>query len=213
MIQCTSTSIVSPIARKKSIRGVRVSGALRAMATAKSRVKMISGSIAPLAAAAIGLVGTSDVSQVATVCTCPLEATWLAASAAPAGSDGRAPIACGNNPNTSGARGMTTAATDALSRINTSSDLPPMRPMAFTSLADATPVMSSEITSGMTVIRIAFTHSVPIGAMASAAVVSGTLPDALMIVPSRMAAMSATRTRVLSFIELGKSATSSSRRR
>ena len=75
-----------------------------------------------------------------------------------------------------------------------------MRPMAFTSLADATPVMSSETTSGMTVIRMAFTHSVPIGAMASAALASGTIPDALMIMPSRMAAMSATRTRVLSFI-------------
>jgi hypothetical protein len=35
--------------------------------------------------------------------------------------------------------------------------------------AEATAVMTSETTSGMTVMRIALTHSVPIGAMASAA--------------------------------------------
>ena len=46
---------------------------------------------------------------------------------------------------------------------------PPSRPIALTSVADATPVMSSETTSGMTVIRMAFTHSAPTGAIESAA--------------------------------------------
>src|SRR6059058_2568643 len=77
---------------------------------------------------------------------------------------------------------------------------PPMRPIAPTSVADATPVISSETTSGTTVIRMAFTQSVPIGASASAASSNGLLPNAAMSAPMAIAAASATRTRVLSFI-------------
>ncbi len=200
MIHLTRSSIASPSARKNTSKVLRASGALRAIATASSRAKTISGSIAPFAAAAMGLLGMSDVSQLLTVCCWPLDAICPAASAAPAGSDGRAAMLCGNKANTDAASGMTTTATDALSSTKMISDFPPMRPIALTSLAEATPVMSSETTSGMTVMRIAFTHSVPIGAIASAAFASGTLPDALMTIPSRMAAMSATRTRLLSFI-------------
>ena len=99
-----------------------------------------------------------------------------------------------------GASGMTTAATHASNSTNTSSVRPPRRPIDLTSAADATPVMSSETTSGITVIRMAFTQNVPIGAMASAAWSSGALPDAAMATPPMTAAPSATRTRVLSFI-------------
>jgi hypothetical protein len=84
--------------------------------------------------------------------------------------------------------------------MNTSSVRPPSRPIAFTSVADATPVMISETTSGITVIRIAFTHSVPIGASESAARSRASLPDAAINAPPTTAAPSATRTRVLSFM-------------
>ena len=43
----------------------------------------------PLAAAAIGLTGSSDTSHGTRPTASPLAATWLAASAAPAGSGGR----------------------------------------------------------------------------------------------------------------------------
>ena len=43
----------------------------------------------PLAAAAIGLTGSSDTSHGTRPTASPLDATWLAASAAPAGSGGR----------------------------------------------------------------------------------------------------------------------------
>ena len=56
-----------------------------------------------------------------------------------------------------------------------------------TSDAEATPVMSSETTSGITVIRMAFTHSVPIGATASAARMSVALCDAPMARPAASA--------------------------
>ena len=75
-----------------------------------------------------------------------------------------------------------------------------MRPIAEMSEADATPVISSETTSGITVIRMALTQSVPIGATASAAPSSARLCDAAMAMPTTRPAPSATRTRVLSFM-------------
>ena len=77
---------------------------------------------------------------------------------------------------------------------------PPSRPIAFTSLAEATPMMISETTSGITVIRMAFTHNAPIGASESAARSSASFPDAPISTPPTTAAPSATRTRVLSFM-------------
>ena len=106
----------------------------------------------------------------------------------------------GSSANSADASGMTIAAIAANNNPNTSSVRPPIRPMAPTSVADATPVMSSETTNGMTVIRMAFTQSVPTGASASAASSSGLLPDAAMSAPPTAAAASATSTRVLSFI-------------
>ena len=72
--------------------------------------------------------------------------------------------------------------------------------IALMSAAEATPVISSETTSGMTVMRMALTHSAPIGAIASAARMSVALPVAAMIAPAMTAATRARRTRVLSFI-------------
>ena len=67
---------------------------------------------------------------------------------------------------------------------------------------------SSEITSGMTVMRMALTHSAPNGATKSAARTSAALCVDAMAIPMTIAATTASSTRVLSFI-----ATSSSRRR
>ena len=63
--------------------------------------------------------------------------------------------------------------------------------MVFPSLADATPVMSSETINGMIVIRIAFTQSVPIGATMAAALCSVAFPDAATAAPSTSARTSA----------------------
>src|SRR5207248_11727786 len=84
----------------------------------------------------------------------------------------------------------------------TASVRPPSRHTALTSDADATPVMTRETTSGITVIRIAFTQSVPTGAMASAAWSSDGLCVAAMAIPPARPTPSPTRTCVLSFIRL-----------
>ena len=61
------------------------------------------------------------------------------------------------------------------------------------------PVISSETTSGITVMRMAFTHSVPTSATASTARSSAALPEAAIAAPPASPAPSATRTRVLVF--------------
>src|SRR5207302_6072581 len=62
----------------------------RAMASARSNVKRISGIIAPLAAAATGFAGRSETSHTENVCACPSADISFAASTAPGGSS-RAP--------------------------------------------------------------------------------------------------------------------------
>ena len=56
----------------------------------------------------------------------------------------------------------------------------PSRPMVLRSVAPATPVITSETTRGITVIRIALTQMVPIGVSQSAAPSSAGLPLAAM---------------------------------
>ena len=157
--------------------------------------------MSPFAAAAIGFGGMSDVSHRPNVCPCA-PASWLAASAAPDGNAGCAPPpdGNGNRANRLGASGTTTAATHASNSTNTSSVRPPRRPIEATSAVDAIPVTSRETISGITVIRMAFTHNVPIGAMASAPLSAAALPDAEMATPPMTAAPSATTIRVPSFI-------------
>ena len=64
----TSVSIASPSARKNPTSVARLASGLRTIASASNSVNRISGTIAPFAAAAIGLLGMSDISQVANVC-------------------------------------------------------------------------------------------------------------------------------------------------
>src|SRR5262245_39041859 len=99
------------------------------MARASSSVKRINGSIAPLAAAATGLVGTSDVSQLANPTADVPAATELAASAAPGGSAGLTVISRDSPENTAIASGIDSAEAPASIARNTASVRPPMRPI------------------------------------------------------------------------------------
>ncbi len=170
--QRTSTSIASPTApEERRPATLRDAGAARVIASARSNVNRTSGTMEPLAAAATGFCGRSDVSHAPNVWLCP--GRDLAGRFGGAGRERR----CARRW-----AGAQRAVARAASRprqprpaatTNTSSVRPPSRPIAFMSVADATPVMSSDTTSGMTVMRMAFTHSVPIGAMKSAAASSG----------------------------------------
>ena len=59
----TISSIASPSARASPKSGARVDSGLRAIAIARISVKRMSGTIAPLAAAAMGFDGINDVSH------------------------------------------------------------------------------------------------------------------------------------------------------
>ncbi len=98
MTHSTSNSMAAPRARKKPSRVSRARCGLRATARAKSSVKRMSGSMASLAAAATGLVGSSEGSQLAKLGGWPPAAIWSAAAAAPAGSDA-APAPAGSQRN------------------------------------------------------------------------------------------------------------------
>ena len=138
------------------------------MANAKRSVKRINGSIAFVAAAAIGLDGSSEVSQLENVWACPPAVISPAASAAPAGSS-CAPVCAGRNREIVSANGMTTMAVPARRMKKVSKVRPPMRPTDLMSPAELTATISNETINGITVIRIAFTHRVPRGATKSAA--------------------------------------------
>ena len=193
MIHPTKRSITSPNALKKRTNGSRASGALRAVASATRKVKTISDTMLPLAAASTGLAGMSDVNHSTTPTGVPLACTCAAASAAPGGS-GMAPVGHGKSATTAG---IVTAGTTALTTRRakkTRSVRPPNRPTARRSDTDATPVMRSETTSGMTVMRIALTHSVPMGWMAVAHRANCSFPDAAIALPNARPAMRAAST-------------------
>src|SRR5262249_34459345 len=99
------------------------------------------------------------------------------------------------------ARGTTTAAIPASSSRKVVTVRTPMRPSARTSATDAMPVTISETIKGMTVILMALTQSVPIGAMASAARKAMGLPVAPIAAPAAIATTRATRTLDPSFMQ------------
>ncbi len=105
----------------------------------------------------------------------------------------------GSNLNASVAIGRTMSASPASIPPNTRRVRPPIRPIALRFVADATPVMSSETTSGMIVIRMALIQIAPTGANQSATCSSIGLPEAAIAAPATRATMSATRTEVLFF--------------
>ena len=93
----------------------------------------------------------------------------------------------GSIAKTATAAGMTMSAVTTSSATKMASVRPPMRPIDARFLVDAIPVISRETTSGITVIRIAFTQSVPIGATRSAACSSAGLPEAAIAAPATRA--------------------------
>ena len=133
-------------------------------------MKRISGSIAPFAAAAIGLVGTSDVSHVEKSTAVAPAASELrrvrraGRQLGPHGHDVRHPRKRRDAKRNREHRraGQHRHEHDERAAADASDRSPIVE-------ADATPVITSETTSGMTVMRMALTQSVPIGATASAA--------------------------------------------
>ena len=182
----TSVIMASPSARKKASRVARDSEAVFAIATASTSANRTYGTIAPLAAAAMGLAGSSEANHAEKDVATPLAATALAASAAPGGRAGRTPS--GNWLRMNWDSGTITTAVATSSPRNTPSVRTPRRPMACTSDAEAMPVTTSASTSGITVMRMALIQRVPSGAMASANCSARSLPLAAMAPPVTMAA-------------------------
>ena len=142
----------------------------------------------------------NDVSQGAKPTTVAPAESVVAASAAPGGNGGRTGISCGSHEKTPTPSGRARSVAPASIAKNTASVRPPIRPMLEMSATEATPVITSDTTNGITVIRIAFTHNVPIGVTASAAWSRVASWDAEMAMPPSSPAPNPTRTRVPSFM-------------
>src|SRR5205807_8066280 len=95
----TNASIASVTALKNPSSVIRATVGHFPIASANKSVKRISGSIAPLAAAFTGLVGISDVSQLAKPTVGAPDVSDCAASVAPGGSEGLTAIRCGSHAN------------------------------------------------------------------------------------------------------------------
>src|SRR5580692_1457682 len=198
--QRTSCSIASHRASKNPTSRSREAGGVRVIASASRIVNTTSGSIAPVAAAAMGFCGTSDVSQLAKPFPASAAVIWPAAAAAPSGSGARTEPVAGRSAKRVIAAGMNRSAVTASCTTKMAIVRPPIRPIDARFLVDAIPVISRETTSGITVIRIAFTQSVPTGATRSAARRCARLPEAAIAAPASRASARATRTATLLFM-------------
>jgi len=162
----TAVAARLPVVLSTVASELRVDSELCAIASATSRTNRTNGIISPRAAAPIGFAGSSEATHDAKDCACPLVVTSPAASAAPAGRVGLAPS--GSSAKTAGATGTMTITIVTRRRRNVISARAPISPSAFTSAIDAVPVMMSDTTSGITVMRMALIQSVPSGATPSA---------------------------------------------
>jgi len=170
---------------------------MRVLARANRSAKITSGNMVPSAAARIGLVGTSSTSHWLNVGSvlCVSLATVAAARPLPP-RDAVAAASIGSRAKSGGAISAAKSA-DALSRTTkVSRPRQPMRPIVPTS-TDATLTMRRETTSGTTVIRMAFTQSVPIGSTNETRANSGGPPKAEIAIPPARPAARATRTRLV----------------
>src|SRR5688500_9389459 len=124
---------------------------------------MTSGSMSPSAAALTGLTGTSAASH------SPNDGRLRAPSAAALADTATlsliagVPKPAGIIPNNAGARRAVATAADNSIVAKTTSDRTPIRPRAPALSTEATLTIRRETTSGTTVIRIAFTQSLPTG--------------------------------------------------
>ncbi len=156
----------------------------------------MSGSIAPSAADLITFGGTSDVSQA------PNPGSFVTSTAV------WPPLACACDRNafaasadnfmslmSGGAMSSATNPAAANSATKVAIVATPRRPIVRSSLADATPTNSSETTSGTIVMRIALTHSCPIGSSTPATRSAIALSHAAIALPKTNPAMRPMTTR------------------
>jgi hypothetical protein len=154
------TSIASPSARKNAASGARVSAGRRVSANANSVANTITGSTASLAAAAIGLVGSSERRKSASVGTA---GATRPTTGGPRAKPPRLPPGAGKSPSR---KGIATAANIAEPQSRTRkviTDRAARRPACAASDAAVMPVISRLTSNGMIVICSALSQSVPIG--------------------------------------------------
>ena len=158
----------------------------------------ISGSMAPSAAALIGLAGTRSTSH------CDIDCSFLAPSAAApmlAPALARSDSAAAGSIGSSAKRGPDTT-TPIVHAIASDASMyasarPPSRPIVRVSGADVIPTTRLDTTSGMIIIRIALTNIVPIGSTPRAIAASTALPLTDAAMPSPRPVTSAMRTSVV----------------
>jgi hypothetical protein len=173
------------------------------IASAKRIENTTSGSIALSAAARIGLTGINPVSHSLNVGSC------LADSIATALSTRSAVTERGSMSiieKRGGAARSASSAVPIRSARNSPSVRAPRRPTLLRSLTEATPPMSIATTSGTTVMRMALTHSSPIGTIHETAASNPGLPDAETRIPAISPATSDTSTRLVREIGLARRA-------
>ena len=129
-----------------------------------------------------------------------LVASELAASAAPGGNSGRTVTMRDIHENTAMPSGSARIIAPVSIAMNTAIVRRPILPTVPTLEAEATPVITSETMSGITVMRMALIQSPPIGATASAALSSVGLCEAAIARPAPRPTPRPTRTRVPSLI-------------
>src|SRR5690242_18097838 len=198
--QRTRRSIASAMPRKNPTTGSRCSGAIASNAIPNTTANTTSGNIAPSAAARTGFGGTRSTSH------CNAAGARREASA-PAGVTNALPARACNVAidaesivtwaKTGGAMSAPTRPERQRNPNATSSARPPTRAIRVAS-APAMPTMTSDTTSGITVIRIALTNSDPNGSMYGRTPSIVAVSVRLSRRPHANPAMSASRTLVLS---------------
>ena len=195
----TSDASITPSTTRTT--AARRSAATRSKARPNASENTISGNIAPSTAARTGFDGTSETNH------CPMVGTDLACSPAAA----PAPAALARNASTAAGSSVSepsngppanTPNPEAIASTMMKSTIAraPRRPTARASGAAVTPAMRLDITSGITVIRIAFTNNVPTGCSTDNAVAASALSLPARASPSATPATSAIRTFAVSDI-------------
>ena len=191
----TITSMASLTPLKNPTMAARSGGVRRATASASTRVNTTSGSIAPSAAARMGFAGIVSMIRWVSVGSC-CTAVTVDDAAVVADARSRSVTSGVNGIRASSGGAIASAMSPATtSRItNVTSARTPRRPSDREPMPVATPVISTETTSGTTVIRIALTHRLPNGSMIPTSRSANGLEVAATMLPSRKPAASAART-------------------
>ena len=136
---------------------------MRASAIANATAKTITGSMASSTAALTGFGGTRPTSQLVNEGSA---GTAPAAELAPRSDAADAASILSSEKSGGAARKVSSATVERITAYSATAR-PPSRPTARVSFSSAMVAISSETTSGMIVIRIALTHTVPTGSIAA----------------------------------------------